>query len=212
MTLPQHHPSSSPRRRSMRQLRRPLAILPALATLLLLPAGPAAAQQDGSWSQAATGTYNYSDVANWLNGLVANGAGATANFTTASLTGPITVTLDTPRTLGALVFDNPTNSFSWSLVGTNALTLSGPAAPTIAVNNTATNASRDVTAIISAPIAGTQGFTKTGAGTLLLTGNNTGLSGGITVSGGVLSATRTATNNPLGANALTLAGGTLRVG
>ena len=48
---------------------------------------------------------------NWQSGIVADGANNTADFTTAGLTGPMTINLDTPRTIGSLVFDNPTNTF-----------------------------------------------------------------------------------------------------
>ena len=51
------------------------------------------------------------------------------------MTGDIFVNLDTARTIGALVFDNPTNTFNWAITGTNTLTLSNTTGPTIAVNN-----------------------------------------------------------------------------
>jgi autotransporter-associated beta strand protein len=177
-----------------------------LSGTLLLLTGLSAHAQTGTWTQATAGTYNWSTAANWQGGTVADGAGNTANFTTASLTGPIVVTLDTNRTIGSLVFDNPTNTFSWSLTGTTTLTLNTTTGtPSIAVNNA------NISAGVGVTLAGTQGFTKAGPGTLNLTGNNT-LTGGINVSAGVLSLSRTATINPLGTNALTLSGGTLTIG
>ena len=65
-----------------------------------------------------------------------------------------------PHTIGALLFDNTTSATGYFIGGTNALTFSNSAAggPTIQVNNTSMNVG------ISAPMAGTQGYTKTGAG------------------------------------------------
>lgn len=65
----------------------------------------------------------------------------------------------------------------------------------------------DITATISAPISGTGGLTKIGAGQLILTGTNT-YAGGTTISGGVLAV---GADSALGAadGALTLQGGTL---
>src|SRR5262249_52748255 len=186
-------------------LRLPAA---ALSLLLLLPALAPAQSQSGSWSQATSGTYDWSTATNWQGGTVANGADATATFATSNLTGPITVTLDTSRTIGSLVYDNPTNTFGWTLrsSGSTTLTLSSSTGPVIAVNNA------NILVDVPAALVGTQGFTKTGAGTLSLTNNNSGLAGGITVSQGVLVASGSSTINPLGTGAVTLAGGTLRLG
>jgi autotransporter-associated beta strand protein len=161
-----------------------------------------AAAQDGTWITSAAGTYNWSDAGNWLNGIVADGAGHTANFTTAGLTGNVTVTLDTARTIGALVFDNPSNAFGWTVGGGNTLTLSsgGAGGPTVAVNNP------QITAVIAAPIAGTQGLTTTGPGTLSLTGANS-YSGGTNVANGTLAVNADAalgTGNVTGASLGTL--------
>jgi autotransporter-associated beta strand protein len=148
---------------------RSLALRNALAVSALLIAALPGQAQTGTWSQATGGTYTWSNTANWTGGVIADGANNTANFTTANLTGPITVNLDTNRTIGALVFDNPTNTFSWTIGGASILTLSNSAAggPTIAVN------ASDLVSTISTTVAGTQGFTKTGSGILNLTGNNT---------------------------------------
>jgi autotransporter-associated beta strand protein len=152
--------------------------------LILLTAGLApaiATAQSGTWITNTAGTYNWSLTGDWQNGTVADGANNTATFATAGLTGDITVNLDTVRTIGALVFDNPTNTFGWTITGSNILTLSNSASggPTINVNKST------ITATIAAPLAGTQGFTKTGSGTLSLTGTNT-YSGGTTISDGTL--------------------------
>jgi autotransporter-associated beta strand protein len=177
-------------------------------TALALPAlaGPSPAQT-GTWGQAATGTYNYSLAANWVGGNVPNGAGSTANFTTSGLTGPITVNLDNNPMLGSLFFDNTTNNYSYTLAGGTLTLNNSGSAPTITVNNV-----NMMGTTIAATLAGTQGFNKSGPGSLTLTGNNTSLTGGITVSAGSFSVTKTASANPLGNNTLTLAGGNLLLG
>ena len=151
-------------------------------TLVLPGLFPAIAlAQSGTWITSTSGTYNWSQAGNWLNGVVADGADNTANFTTAGLTGPITVNLDTPRTIGSLVFANPTNTFGWTVIATNPLTFSStaPGGPTIAVNNS------QITATLSVPLAGTQGLTMTGPGTLSLLGTNS-YSGGTNVLNGTV--------------------------
>src|SRR5262245_49625045 len=104
---------------TMRKL--PLATAVIAAAVALSP--PPAAAQSGSWSQATAGTYTWSTAGNWTGGTIADGANNTATFATASLTGPINANLDTSRTLGGLVFDNPSNTFGWTISGTNTLTL-----------------------------------------------------------------------------------------
>src|SRR5437868_3846276 len=87
-------------------------LLAALVAAAALPAVASAQNADGTWSQTITGTYNWSGTANWSGGTVANGANQTANFTTSGLTGDMTVNVDTNRTIGAMVFDNPSNTFN----------------------------------------------------------------------------------------------------
>jgi autotransporter-associated beta strand protein len=179
--------------------------LAALSILSIAVLTAAASAQNGSWSQAGSGSvWNWGDTANWTGGVVADGANNSAVFATAGLNTSVLINLDTPRTIGSLVFDNPTNSFGWTIQGGNTLTLSNSVAPTIAINNAA------ITCTIAVPLAGA--FTKTGPGTLALTGNNTNLSGGITVSAGVLGVTTNGSTNPLGTGTVTLNGGTLRLG
>ena len=136
-----------------------------------------ASAQSGSWSAVASG--NWSNAANWSGGVVANGANNTATFSL-GLTNPITVTLDSSRTIGNLVFDNSTasSSLGWTL-RSNTLTLSNTTQPTISVGATSGNA--NVSATLTATLAGTQGFMKTGPGTLLLSTNNPSFSGGINI-------------------------------
>src|SRR5207237_10863382 len=67
-------------------------------------------------------------------------------------------------------------------------------------------------ATLATRLAGTQQLTVTGLGTLILTNNNTGLTGGVRVTQGVLVASGSPTIDPLGTGTVILAGGTLRLG
>ena len=131
---------------------------------------------NGTWNVNANG--NWSDTSRWAGGTIANDANSTATFTF-NITGNRTVTLNSSRTLNALVFtDLTTASHDWILNNSNnaVLTLAG-FAPRIEVTNR--------TATISAPIAGTLPLTKLGTGTLILSGANT-FTEGITNGNGIL--------------------------
>src|ERR1041385_191433 len=95
---------------------------------------------DGGWTNDVSG--NWSDTNNWINGIVANGSGFYADFSTTTLTADRTVTLDSSRTLGRLIFGSASGLNNWILNagGGSVLTLDSlsPAAPRITVNqNTA---------------------------------------------------------------------------
>lgn len=143
----------------------------------------------GTWIYDGTGFWN--TTALWSNGVVATGPGQTANFGAINILANRTVILNSSRTIGYLRFgDTNAPYMNWAL-SANAgcsLTLDTASAnsPTLLVTNTAT---------ISAPLEGTNGFTKSGPGTLILSGNN-GLSGTVnidtgstTVSDGIVRAT-----------------------
>jgi autotransporter-associated beta strand protein len=106
---------------------------------------------------------------------------------------------------GTVVNDITFNSNSWILQG-GPLTLAGTTQPIINVNAN--------TPVFENPLAGTQGFKKTGSGTLQIKGTNS-ITGGIVIDGGSLNTEGNATalnNNDITANAgalgLTLTGGT----
>ena len=145
------------------------AVQTALAMGLLALVNPLHAQTNGTW--ITNGPGNWSATVNWSGGAVAGGAGATANFSTLDITADTTVTLDTPVTLGTLsVQDLTTPSNSWIFAGTNSLTLdNGASKPVLDILNRFP--------IISAPLVGTNGFSKTGPGAVTLSGDNSGLSG-----------------------------------
>lgn len=121
---------------------------------------------DGTWTNSAGGSW--ANSANWSGGAIASGSGATADFSTLDLTANAIVTLDGAQTIGTLDFaDTASSYYNWILnTGSGGpLTLAGSGTPII-------NVSSDQ-AVINAVLAGTQGFLKTGNGTLLLTAANT---------------------------------------
>ncbi len=159
------------------------SIIPACLSLL---AGPfVAGAASGTWTNQSGGIY--SATGNWLGGTVADGIGATADFSTVDPSAPATVTLDATHNLGALLFGNLAglNADNWTLIpsGGSVLNLAVSAGtPTITVNNNGGNA---VTATLNVPLTGAAGMTKTGNGTLLLGGAST-YTGPTTISAGTL--------------------------
>lgn len=151
-------------------------------------------------SRGADGTFtadvsaNWSAPANWAGGTVADGSGFTASFTS-NVTADRTITLDSARTIGKLVFSDatPATAGSWIISGANILTLDG-GTPTVTVDalGTAKNAT------ISSVVAGTLGVTKAGAGTLVLSGANT-FTGQTNISTGILQAGNAAALGAAGA-------------
>ena len=140
--------------------------------------GVSPTNNNGAWNVDASG--NWSDPGNWSGGIVADGIGYTADFSAVNITADRTVTLDSSRNIGALKFGDSSGVQNWILNAANGtvLTLSATT-PVLAVTNTAT---------IFAPLAGTSGFTKTGPGTLVLSGTNS-LSGAIYLDNGLTSLT-----------------------
>src|SRR5688500_7709694 len=167
------------------QLNRRAAAAAALALAASAAlSGSALAQVNSAWTNTAGGVW--SDPGNWSGGGVADGAGGIASFDILDVpTSGITVSLDTPRTIGSLIFGDsvPTTAGTWLLNDNgdslNVLTLSGT--PSIQVNAGATTD-------IALALAGTTGFTKTAGGTLILSGNSS-LTGNAGVTNGALSLT-----------------------
>jgi len=139
-----------------------------------------------------------------LNGIVASGADFNAYFNTIDITTnpTTTVTLTENLTIGNLYFgDTGTPVQGWTLarsVNTLELTLqTSSGAPLITIDNGTTT--------ISAALGGTQGFTKAGSGTLVLSTANT-LTGDISVNAGTLDFWA---NNANISNNISLAAGTV---
>jgi autotransporter-associated beta strand protein len=151
---------------------------------------------DGTWNSTASGLW--SATGNWNNAAVANGSGFIADFSQVPLTADTTVTLDTSRTLGSLYFGATGGSLNnWFLTpsGGSTLTLS-----TYGLNVPAIIGVSQNTATVSPAITSTNGLTKTGAGTLVLGGNNT-LAGPLNLNGGEVGFSSLA-NLPLSGTAL----------
>jgi len=159
---------------------------------------------NGIWISAANG--NWSATTNWNSEAIAAGAVSSADFSTLSLPTNLTVTLDSARTIGSLIFGDTTATYNWTLAGTNVLTLG--TSPSISVENQS--------ATISTPLAGTAGVSKIGLGALVLGGATNSFTGGIAVNAGSLALDFSITNSPLtnlipAANSLTLGGGALQI-
>lgn len=122
---------------------------------------------NGAWNVNGDGVW--SNTANWVGGVVADGSGSTAYFTNA-VTWRRTVTVDAPVTLEALRFSSPTNN-NWRLIGDGPLYLDGLAKPRI-------GSTVNQRVEIFTPLAGTNGFIQESlAGDIELSGNNSGVSG-----------------------------------
>ncbi|MCF7674777.1 MAG: autotransporter-associated beta strand repeat-containing protein, partial [Akkermansiaceae bacterium] len=124
---------------------------------------------------------DWSETTKWKFGVIARGAGVTADFNTMAQSADTTINLDSSRTIGSLVVGN-TAAYDWTLAGSvgSALTLEATGIPAINVVNQI--------ATISVPLAGTQGFTKSGDGTLRLTSGASNYTGDVTVAAGLLQA------------------------
>lgn len=129
---------------------------------------------NGTWSTNADGLW--SDTNNWAGGAVANGIGDTADFSTLDITADRTVTLDTSRSLGTLKFGDTAGAQNWRLASGGGVTLTldtgSATSPSIVVNQ------NSVTNLV--PLAGTNGFTKSGSGTLVLA-TDSSLSGTVNI-------------------------------
>ena len=157
-----------------------------------------------TWNVDADG--NWSDTTKWLNSVSPNGSGAPVAITY-SRTANGVITLDATRTAGSLTFGNA-NGYTWTLAssGGSLLTLDTP-------SGTPSITTQDVDTTISAVIAGSEGFSKSGPGTLILSGANI-YTGNTAVDGGVLSVSNFASNgnsSNIGAGTtMSFNGGTLR--
>ncbi|HMP07947.1 MAG TPA: hypothetical protein PJ982_16475, partial [Lacipirellulaceae bacterium] len=138
---------------------------------------------------------DYNTPGNWAGNIVGSGAGFTADFSTLDINGDISVTLNSPLTIGSLAFGDTNATVgsggSWELRTDNpassVITLdNGANKPTITVNPLVPFSTFD-DAFIGHNLAGTSGFTKLGNGILTLgPGATHTLTGGINVNAGTL--------------------------
>src|SRR5262245_44125294 len=142
---------------------------------------------NGIWIQNSSGGM-WNANPNWLNGIVGAGVGNTADFSSLELVDDLIVRLDSPRTIGNLVFEDTDVSSPGNWIidnngsAANSLTLAVAAGnPTVTVNSLGVGAST----ILGVSLAGTQGLTKLGAGPLALTMPSS-LIGQLMVNGGAL--------------------------
>jgi rhamnogalacturonan endolyase len=140
---------------------------------------------DGVWLRSTSGGL-WSDNVNWANGVVADTVGRLADFSTLEIDEDVFVRLDSPRTLGNLVFgDSDIGTAADWIVGdfgveANTLTLATlGGTPTITVAPLGLGA----TVTLDVALAGNQGLSKLGSGPLVLTKPNS-LSGTLSVGGG----------------------------
>ena len=157
---------------------RTLHILAATLVIALMILGSKGSLNASTWTNPTSGGF-WANSPNWSGG-VPNAVGAVADFSTLALTADNTVHLTASETVGSLLFGDVNLSHNWILDNNgnpaNVLTLAvSSGSPTITVNNDS--------ATISSVIGGTQGMTVTGAGTLVLSGNNT-FAGGMAINSG----------------------------
>jgi|GEM_PF-2828283 len=163
-----------------------------LPSLLILTGSPFVRAADGEWTTAADGVWSDVGTGHWANGLVADGAGHTADFASVDINRTVTVRLGYPRMIGNLVFGDtrPLKAAGWVVSDggnrQNTLTLAGPT-PTITVD---ANGDVATTVTIAAVIAGDGGLIKDGKGdaatsVLVLRAANT-YAGGTSVRTGTL--------------------------
>ncbi len=123
--------------------------------------------QSGVWTNNAAG--NWSDTTQWLNGIVASGAGATADFSTINITAARTVTLDQPFTVGVIKeSDAVAPIVAWTLAG-GVTAGAGTGGQTLTLDNNGSPPIMNVlnaadTFNLAAVTAGTAGLQKNGLG------------------------------------------------
>ena len=103
------------------------------AAALLLAGAHSSLAQSGTWINTLSDSW--SNTVSWASGTVANGAGNTANFSTLDLSAQTTVTLDSARTLGTLLFgDTDTNTPAGWIVSNGGVVSANLSVTNISVN------------------------------------------------------------------------------
>ncbi len=155
-----------------------------------------------TWNNVVGGSWAI--AGNWTPAGPANGADMAALLNLLDITGEQSITLDGAFTIGTLRFADAAGADgNWILnsgTGSHPLTLSAPVdgSPGVIVGNQ--------TATVNAVLTGTQGMTKTGAGTLVLAAANTYLGGTFITAGTVLIGNISAIPSGAGNGDVTLGG------
>ena len=142
------------------------------------------------WNVDADGSFG--TAGNYTNG--APSLITDAAFDAGLLTADRTVSVDAPATVNKLIFDGLGAQFTIGGASTLTLADDGADTPVLQVNNGA--------ATIAAPLAGSSLVTVNGGGDIVLSGANSGLTGGFAIEQGSLRTTNTA---GLGSGAITIA-------
>lgn len=163
----------------MKAQSRSLLRLLALSGVLLSGFMPTAHSATLTWNGGVSGDWLNSG-AGWLNGVsAATWNNSTPDSAVFSGTGSTNVTINSG---GVTVDDITVSSGTYSFGGTGTLTLA----------NSAIDIASGLTTTINSALAGTTGLTKTGAGTLVLSGNNKNYTGTTTITGGAIQISDTA--------------------
>jgi autotransporter-associated beta strand protein len=136
---------------------------------------------NGIWTNASGGSWV--TTSSWAGGIIAGGAGNTADFSTLDPTADSTVTLDAARAIGNLVFGdtNTGSAATWFLTnGSGGSLLLAGTTPTITVNPLGPGKFANM----GARLSGFNGFTKNGSGNLILNNATNTLTGPITLNAG----------------------------
>ncbi len=145
---------------------------------LLLTAPLAWAQTTYTWTQATGGARNWDDGVNWSNGVAPSTvSGDTVDFSTVNIAANTTLTLQADRTAEIWKFGDTSNGQDWIVATGNKIILAGTTPTINVVNRTAT---------LNNVLDGTSVLTKSGAGTLALTGSNTYTGGTVLNTGGLI--------------------------
>lgn len=159
--------------------------------LMLATLHTVAVAQNGTWTSLSSG--NYGVASNWQGNQVAGGAGNAADFSTLDITSDLSVTLNSPLTIGRLLFGdlNTATGGAWEIrtddLAAAIVTLdNGGTKPSIRVNPLVPATTFD-DAFIGNNLSGTMGFSKLGAGILTLgAGTTNTITGNINVDEGTL--------------------------
>lgn len=158
---------------------------------------------NGAWINTAGGSWGVNG--NWSGGTIAGGEGNTADFSSLNITANATITLDGARAIGNLVFGdtNPGSPATWILNnGSNGSLMLAASMPAITVSALGTGSF----ATIGARLTGSNGFTKNGAGNLILNNAGNSLGGPVTIHEGNVQLNNAALTR---ASGVTLTGGAL---